>query len=304
MQLKPATRVGVRPLVSLYGESGCGKTYSALLMARGFVGSSGRIAMVDSEEGRGSLYADVIPGGYETLLLQEPFTPDHYIEAITTVEKSGCQIGVLDSGSHEWELGILPMALDNEARSGKAGLHNWRKPKMEHAQFVLKLLRSSIPWIICLRAKYKSKQVRNEKTGKSEIVKDDFVTAIQADDFLFEMTAHACVLPNHHIQLTKCSHPALRDCFPKNGPIEPKHGEMLAQWCANAGGNKPAQSYANLTALKKELWTITTPQHRGDKTVLNQFLVDEMLMPDDKSVETLTAQEIETAIAKYKEKFK
>ena len=59
-EIKPATRSGVIPLVSVYGSSGGGKTMSALLLMRGIVGPKGRITLVDSESGRGSLFADII----------------------------------------------------------------------------------------------------------------------------------------------------------------------------------------------------------------------------------------------------
>jgi len=194
MELKKATRVGIRPLIGMYGESGSGKTMSALLLARGFVGKDGVIGMVDSESGRGSLYADVIPGGYEVLDLTAPFSPAHYMEAINYVAKHAA-IGVLDSGSHEWEGvgGVNDMAADEEHR-GMKGLGVWRKPKMEHAKFMLTLLQSPIPWIVCLRAKYKSHQKKrfDESKGKevTEIVRDEFLSPQQAEDFLYEMTAH------------------------------------------------------------------------------------------------------------------
>ncbi len=49
--------------------------------------------------------------------------------------------------------------------------------------------------------------------------------------------AHAEILPDHSINLTKCSHPSLRECFPAKGkgPITIQHGEALARWCANPG---------------------------------------------------------------------
>lgn len=240
MNIRPATRSGVKPLVGLYSESGCGKTYSALLLARGFVGPSGKICMVDSERGRGSLYADVLPGGYDVLQLEDPFHPARYIEAISEVEKGGYAIGILDSVSHEWEGigGVLDMAGENESMSKKPGLHNWRQPKMEHAKFVLRLMQSGIPWIVCLRAKHKTRQ--GKENGKTVIIKDDFTTPIQADDFIFEMTAHGEIMQDHKLRLTKCSHPKLRDCFPVNGPVEIKHGEALAAWCSVGHGPKRA----------------------------------------------------------------
>lgn len=236
LTIKPATRQGIKPLIGLYSESGCGKTYSALLLARGFVGPKGKIVLADSESGRGSLYADVVPGGYDTLDIGSPFSPSKHIEVVKAVEQSGASIGILDSGSHEWEGlgGVLDMASEREASSGKSGLHCWKVPKMEHAKFMLTLLQSTIPWIICLRAKYKSRQQKNDK-GKTEIVKDDYTTPIQADDFIFEMTAHAEILHDHSIRLTKCSHPSLRTCFPDKGPIAIQHGELLAKWCQSPG---------------------------------------------------------------------
>jgi hypothetical protein len=257
--------------------------------------------MCDTESGRGSLYADVIPSGYDVLELLEPFSPTSYIEAITTIEKSGAQIGLIDSASHEWEGlgGVLDMAGQNEARSGKPGLHNWRSPKMEHQKFMLRMLQSSIPWIVCLRAKYKTKQVKNEK-GKTEIVKDDFTTPIQADDFLFEMTCHGEILHDHSLRLTKCSHPALRECFPKDTPITIAHGEAWAKWCASAGGST-ATAGSDAAALKKELWEVTKSIHNGEKSQLAIHLLDNGLMNPDEKLDSLTANRLREIITKVKQ---
>ena len=289
-------------MIGIYGESGSGKTMSALLLARGFVGPDGIIGMVDSESGRGSLYADVIPGGYQVLDLTAPFSPGHYIEAVNYVSKHA-KIGVLDSGSHEWEGigGVLDMAAEIESRSGK-GLHCWIKPKLEHAKFMLTLLQSPIPWIICLRAKHKSRQIKrfDERKNKevTEIVKDEFTTPIQADDFLFEMTAHLEIQQgDHKARVTKCSHPALLECFPKDGLITVHNGELLRKWSdaptAAVKVDPPAASQtaapkaepaadlfkagkkSEVASLKKTLWEITEKHHQGDKDALEQWLWDE-----------------------------
>jgi len=323
METKKATRVGIRPLIGLYGESGSGKTMSALLLARGFVGKDGIIGLVDSESGRGSLYADVIPGGYETLGLTAPFASARYIEALNAVEKTA-KIGILDSGSHEWEGigGVLDMAGDEEQR-GMKGLGVWRKPKMEHAKFMLSLLQSPIPWIICLRAKHKSRQIKNAQ-GKTEIVKDDNTSPIQADDFLFEMTVHLEIITcNHHARMTKCSHPALRACFPASGPIEIKHGELLRQWCeAPTTGTvkpEPAEPKKGPKAsniLKKQLWSITrkihlVPENKdGDMLavgagakMLEQWLWDEdFINSDGETLAGLTTERLAEIISKLETK--
>lgn len=229
-QFRPAVREDSIPLIGLYAPSGHGKTFSALLLARGFVGPEGKIAMVDTESGRGSLYSDQIPGGYDTACLNEPFGPANYIEAIQAAEAAGYDIIVIDSASHEWEGigGVLDMAGEIEERTKKKGLHCWNQPKREHGKFVNKLLGSKIPVIVCIRAKHKSRQVR--VNGKAEIIKDDFTSPIQAEDFIFEMTVHAEVMSNHGLRITKCSHPDLATCFEDGQPITIQTGERVAQW--------------------------------------------------------------------------
>ena len=322
-EFKRATRQGVNPLVVLFSESGCGKTMSSLLLARGFVGPQGKIGMIDSESGRGSLYADVIDGGYEVLNLDPPFTPKSYIDAIEGGVKAGYSILVIDSGSHEWEGagGVLDIAGENEHRSGKAGLHNWRVPKMEHAKFVLSLLRSPIPLIVCLRAKFKTRQTKDDNR-KTVIVKDEFTSPIQAEDFIFESTLHGEIMPDHFFRLTKASHPALRDCFPTKGPITVEHGAMLAKWCqappaAGKAAERPASEPeasqpkpANdpLKKLKSELWRVTQAIHKGDlidgKQLLEQWLWDELCMGDQQNLDSLDLEGYKIVIEKAKAKFK
>lgn len=314
--IKPATRQAIKPLVSLYSESGCGKTFSSLLLARGFAGPSGRIVLADSESGRGSLYADVIPGGYDTLEITAPFSPARYVEVVEALEKSGAAVGIIDSGSHEWEGqgGVLDMAAAKEEQSGK-GLNVWKVPKMEHALFVQKLMRCSIPLIICLRAKYKTRQIKNAQ-GRTEIVKDENASPIQAEDFLFEMMAHAQILHDHSIVLTKWSHPSLKPCFPAKGPLTIEHGRLIAEWCNS--GNKFAQPKptdpikaltavdvqidAEIKAVKLEIWNLTEPIHRGSRKALSQSLWDELLMEDKETWETLSLKSAKEILQSIKSK--
>jgi hypothetical protein len=306
-EIKTATRVGINPLIVAYSESGCGKTYSALLLARGMAGASGKIVVADSESGRASLYADVLPGGFETFDLAAPFAPARYVEAVDAIESSGAAVGIIDSGSHEWEGigGVLDMAGEIEQRTGKTGLHCWKAPKFEHAKFVQRLLRTKIPIIVCLRAKYKTRQTKNEQ-GKTVLIKDEATSPIQAEDFIFEATCHFEILQNHSIILTKCSHPSLRDCFPKDKttPIMVGHGMALAEWC-NAAGKPPVAKKATtgdeISHLKKILWDSTKHIHSGDKSALEQWLWDEVLMEPDKHLESLTAAEL-TSITNLVEK--
>lgn len=294
--IKPASRQGIKPLIGLYSESGCGKTYSSLLLARGMAGPSGKIVMIDTESGRGQLYADVIAGGYDVLSLTEPFSPARYIDAIRDAEEAKPAVLVIDSASHEWAGlgGVTDMATEQEGR-GMKGLGVWKVPKMEHAKFMLKLLQSPLPIITCLRAKHKSKQTKNAQ-GRTEIVKDDFTTPIQADDFIFEATVHAEILQDHSIRLTKCSHPALRSCFPAQGPVTIEHGQALAAWCAapSVTAAAPAPSDPRKTALSA-LWKLCLPIRGADKSwgKVEAQLSAWKILPEGKTVLGLSIEEIQ-----------
>lgn len=305
-QIQKATRRGVIPLIGLYGESGCGKTMSALLLARGLVGPSGDIHLIDTESRRGSLYADVIPGGYSVLDLDAPFTPDRYVAAMDAVFRAKATVLVIDSMSHEWEGqgGVLDLAAENEEKSGKSGLHNWKLPKFSHGKLVQFLLRSPIPVVCCIRAKYKTRQ--EKENGKTIIVKDKVTSPIQAEDFIFEMTAHAEVLPDHSINLTKCSHPRLRDCFPAKGPIETKHGEAIAKWCAAGGVSTPAQPAISpeIKKIKGKLWALTDKIHLGKVEALEQYLWDENLLDPTKALADLGESELRAVYAATESKIR
>ena len=285
--IKPASRKGIVPLIVIYSESGCGKTYSSLLAARGLAGKAGKIVIVDTENGRGELYADIPEiGGYDCIRLEAPFTPARYIEAINIVQRSGAAVGILDSGSHEWEGvdGVLDLAAANEQKSGKPGLHNWKMPKFEHAKFVNELTRSSIPWIVCLRAKFKTRQAKDQG-GKTVIVKDDHTSPIQAEDFIFEATCHGEIMPDHTLRLTKWSHPSLKGCFPVNGPITIQTGEAIAKWCSAPSDSAkempptaPVQPHPiGIGQLKNKLWTATMKIHNGESVKLEHWLKDNLV---------------------------
>lgn len=243
--IRPATRSDSKALIGLYGQSGCGKTMSALLLGRGIVGPSGRLVLIDTESGRGELYADVIPGGYDVISLSAPFSPSSYVEAIDGAEKAGADCVIVDSMSHEWEGigGVGDMAAQIEARTGKPGLHCWKEPKLAHQKMLLKLLQARTHVICCLRAKRKSKQIKDERTGKNIVVKDDFYSPKQDGDFIYEMQVHAEILADHKLRVTKVSHPALATIFKDGVIVSEATGRAVAEW--SKGGAIKAPPPAN-----------------------------------------------------------
>lgn len=241
---RPAERSQAKPLIGLYSESGCGKTYSALLIARGFVGPSGKIGMIETESGRGEAYADVREypeiGGYDVLPLRDSFSPESYGKAITAAEQVKLDALIIDSASHEWEGagGVLSLAAARQA-AGTKGVLAWQAPKLDHQRhFMLRFMQTSIPLVIlCMRAKYPMEEIteRNEKKW----VRSKVLEPKQADDILFEMFVHGWIDGSHNFHLTKSTAKALGPVFQSDKPLSLETGRALAAWAKSA--SKPAE---------------------------------------------------------------
>ena len=93
-----ATRKKVFLKLAVTGPSGSGKTYSALRLARGLVGPSGKVALIDTENGSASLYADKFE--FDTLDLAPPFDHQKFVEGISAAVQAGYQCIIIDSASH------------------------------------------------------------------------------------------------------------------------------------------------------------------------------------------------------------
>jgi hypothetical protein len=314
MEIKKATRQGVKPLIGMYGPSGSGKTMSALLLMRGIIGAKGRLVLVDSENGRGSLFADVIPGGYNVIDLDRPFSPERYHEAIDTAEKEADGV-VIDSLSHEHagEGGILDMQeaeLDRMAgndwtKREKCKMASWIKPKMAHKQFVQRLLRSKVALICCLRGEPKTHMVK-DGPNKGKVITDDFSTPIFDPKFIYELLLNLETVSRDgkggFVIPRKITHPSIAPLLPNdNEQLSIAHGEALARWCASSGLSTPSQPSSDSDALKKELWTLTKSIHGGDRNKLAAFLCDEGFLAPDEKMADMTTDRLREVVAKLKE---
>lgn len=235
-ELKPAVRRKVPPLISLWSQSGKGKTYSALLLARGIVGPKGKIGVIDTENGR-ALFYDYLVGGWHHLDLQPPFTTDKYIAAFKFLERQGCDIAVVDSGSHVWEGegGVLDQAED----IGGEGLYKWKTPKIRHKRYTNYLLRSAMPVIFCLRAKEGVKQVPDpDKPGKQKIVTVGWIP-IAEKNFVFEMTLDLFLTGDGYYDLEKSKTipEKLRHIIKPGGRITVEMGQEIAKYMGSAEAN-------------------------------------------------------------------
>jgi hypothetical protein len=138
MELRNAERRQAKIKMGLQAPSGAGKTYSALLLAYGLINDWSHIAIVDTENHSADLYAHL--GNYQVLALEQPFSPERYIQAIEVCEKAGMEAIIIDSISHEWE-GVGGILDIHGAMMGNS-FTNWAKVTPRHNGFVQKILQS------------------------------------------------------------------------------------------------------------------------------------------------------------------
>ena len=151
---KKAQRSLSKLRLAVQGPSGSGKTYGALMLAKGL---GGKIAVIDTERGSASLYADLagMPE-FDVLDLEAPYTPEKYVEAIHAAEEEGYDVLIVDSMTHEWDGqgGCLEL-IDQIARAKFRGntWSAWSELTPRHRKFVDAMLQSKCHIIATMRSK-------------------------------------------------------------------------------------------------------------------------------------------------------
>lgn len=228
--IENATREGAKLVICLAGVSGGGKTYSALQLAYGLARmDASKVGFLDTENRRGRLYADCLPGKakFKIADMIAPFHPDRYIAGIKAFEDAGCEVLIIDSGSHEWNgLG----GCDEIANEGNPKVARWNIAKLAHKKFVNHLLQSSMHIIVCLRAQEKvdMKDPRN--------IKSLGIQPVCEKNFMFEMTASLMMEDNGTKQrVLKCPAELMQHLGRGNDYLTAVDGFAVRNWVD--GGN-------------------------------------------------------------------
>ena len=96
MTFQKATKQQAKLRCALFGPSGSGKTFSALRIATGM---GGTVAVIDTERGSASKYADRFNFDVQEL---KDRTIDGYVAAIHEAQAAGYAVLIVDSLSHGW----------------------------------------------------------------------------------------------------------------------------------------------------------------------------------------------------------
>lgn len=247
--------------IGLSGGSGTGKTYSALLMARGIAevvtGRKGApIGFVDTENRRALHYKQDFPEmvHFDMQAVDAEgkmigFGPERWIEVIDAAEQAKLPVLIIDSFSHAWEgvggvLDLHAQTLDRltrgddskkDARSQLA----WAEVKPRYRRLIDRIVRAKTNIIICTRAKpvmqdFRTKQnARPTKTRRQDVPWDP----ASDGDLMFEMTtmvildpaAKGC--PVHQIKVAD----QFKGLLDPSRPMGVDTGRAMAEWAMGKG---------------------------------------------------------------------
>ena len=229
---RKAHRSAAKLRLGLAGVSGSGKTYSALLVASGIT-SWENIALIDTENGSGDLYAQL--GPYSICQVQSPYTVDKYLDAIKEAEKAGFEVIIIDSLSHAWagEGGLLEQH-DNATSSAKHRGNSytaWREITPKHNQLVEAILKSPVHIIATTRSKQAYEQT--EENGKKKVVKLG-LAPIQRDGMEYEFTSFLDISLEHVASSSKDRTGIFDGKYTK---LTADTGRQLLSWLNGDAGN-------------------------------------------------------------------
>jgi len=276
IKIRKAERAGARLVIGFAGISGSGKTRTAIEFAYGLANyDASKIGFIDTENKRGSLYADVLkthpthPTDVPFWIgdLEPPFTPERYSEAILEFQKAGVEVLVIDSATHEYEGtgGILEI---REPLPGQRGKRD-NIAKERHKKFMNVLLQSNMHIVPCIRAR--EKVIVEQREGKTVYIPQG-IQPVQEKNFMFEMTASLLMFDAGRLQeLIKVPDELAPMLGRGKGYITSADGKAVRDWVDGGGKLDPEVELARATlrtsteggiAEYKKAWAATPKRVR------------------------------------------
>ena len=139
--------------MAIYGRAGCGKTFTALLIAEGLAADK-KVALVDTERGS-SFYSKAVParpvhpGAFDFDVLHTRSITD-VIEAVEGLSPKKYATVIIDSVTHLWTACIEAYS-GKTAEGGQIPFHAWGKIKAPWKRLVNACLNADMHVIFCGR---------------------------------------------------------------------------------------------------------------------------------------------------------
>ena len=262
MNLRKASRGYTKIKCALQGPSGSGKSYSALLLAKGVCNKWSDIVVIDTENNSADLYAHL--GDFNVYDLKPPYTPERYMQALEECEKAQMKVIIIDSLSHEWEGqgGIL------ETHSAMAGnsFTNWSKLTPRHNAFVQRILATKAHVIGTIRTK--QDYVLTEKNGK-QIPEKVGLKGVTRDGMDYEFTL-VFDLDIKHFATASKDRTSLFAKVPEF-KINEDTGKKVLRWCDSGKSEKEVLQEINQKYDLEELRLLYSQYPQYQELLKNEF---------------------------------
>lgn len=244
-QIKRAERTQARLRLALVAPSGGGKTWSALLAAKGIVEALieaellkgtlvGKVGLIDTERKSAQLYSHLFP--FDVIELDPPYSVTRYCEALRTFENAGYAVVILDQISHAWmgAGGIMEMVQKAEAQNGLAP---WMDATPEQHRLVDTMLGSPCHIIATMRAK--TTWVMEEKTNRAgrtvKAPRRVGVGIVQRPGIEYEFTTVLSLQTETHIAAPMGLGKDRTNLFPAEGVVlSEEWGRRMVKWMLSA----------------------------------------------------------------------
>ena len=228
MPFTKAKRTNAKLRLAITGTAGSGKTYDALLIAKGL---EGKIAVIDTECGSASLYSHLVD--FDVCNLTPPFDPRRYVQLIHEAENAGYSVIIIDSLSHEWNAEGGSLDIQGKIANAKYRGNTyaaWRDVTPLHDALIHAIIASPCHIIATMRSKtdYANDNGKPLKVG---------LAPIQRESTDYEFTTVLDIAQNHMATVSKDR----TGLFPDTPfAITPMIGKRLLEWL-NSGNVQDAQ---------------------------------------------------------------
>jgi len=278
MVFQKATKRRSKLRLALSGPSGSGKTYTALIAAT-VMAKGGKVALVDTEHGSASLYADKF--NFDVMDIEDDFHPKKFIAAIKEAEKADYAVVVLDGLSHEWNGPGGILALHDIAKKrpqyGGNSYAAWAEITPQHDKLVEAILQSGIHVIATMRSKQEY-ALEHDGEKKKTVVKKLGLAPVQRDGMEYEFSIWGEMTAENDLVISKTR------CDLITGAVVPKPAadffEKIMAWLEE--GEEPVpRTEKPVEAKADEDKPMTVTAKRKLQTIYTQVFEDELSIPPE-----------------------
>lgn len=266
---KPASKSQSKLRAAIYGPSGSGKTFTALSIAKGI---GGKIAVIDTEYGSASKYADRFT--FDTINLKVP-TVENYQELIVAAGKLGYSVCVIDSMSHGWQelLDEMEKLTKSQKYAGNS-FRAWGEITPKQRDFVQTILACPCHLIATMRSKTEWAMQTNDR-GKQQPVRIGLAPE-QGKGIEYEFDLLMVLSSDHFGTIEKDRTGHYQDrVIEKPGEM---FGQELAAWLSDGKAVPPPAQTAPVAPQATQAASKATPAPEAPKANIPRPQTDEEIM--------------------------